>query len=134
MDMALTWGGITNGAHYHGQLDGARLESACELRHGAWARRQQCLKAGVAPQGNPTGIRLPEVGEALAQGCAWQVVLPLAPAEFKRDFSEAEWSEVEALLARAEQVRVLDEIGARKGRHRRCDLLCAGPRPASHHH
>jgi hypothetical protein len=52
--------------------------------------------------------------EALAQGCAWQVVLPLAPAEFKQDFSEAEWREVEALLAQAEQVRVLSEIGARE--------------------
>ena len=42
------------------------------------------------------------------------MVLPLAPAEFKRDFSEAEWKEVEALLPRAEQVRILEEIGARE--------------------
>src|SRR5277367_6599578 len=52
--------------------------------------------------------------EALAQGCAWQVVLPLALAEFKRDFSEAEWLETEALLSKAEQVRVLNETGARE--------------------
>jgi hypothetical protein len=52
--------------------------------------------------------------EALAQGCAWHVVLPLAEAEFKRDFSEAAWRETEELLARAEQVRVFNETEARE--------------------
>ena len=51
---------------------------------------------------------------AMDLGFAWQVVLPLAPAEFKRDFSDAEWSETEGLLARAEQIRILDETGARE--------------------
>jgi hypothetical protein len=52
--------------------------------------------------------------EALAQGCSWHVVLPMAPAEFKRDFSDAEWRETEDLLARAEQVQVFNETGERE--------------------
>ncbi len=52
--------------------------------------------------------------EAISQGCAWQAVLPLSAAEFKKDFSEAEWRECEGLLAEAEQVRVLNEAGARE--------------------
>jgi SMODS and SLOG-associating 2TM effector domain 3/SMODS and SLOG-associating 2TM effector domain 1 len=52
--------------------------------------------------------------EVLAQGCAWQVVLPLGLAEFKRDFDEDEWAEAEALLAAAEQVRILNESGVRE--------------------
>jgi len=52
--------------------------------------------------------------EALAQGCAWEVVLPLAPAEFKQDFTADEWRETEALLARAELVRILTESGPRE--------------------
>jgi hypothetical protein len=52
--------------------------------------------------------------EALAQGCAWHVVLPLALSEFKLDFTEEEWRETEGLLAQAEDVRVLSETGARE--------------------
>src|SRR5581483_10816600 len=53
------------------------------------------------------------VREALAANLAWHVVLPLPAAEFKKDFSEAEWRDVEALLAKAEQVRVVTENGTR---------------------
>jgi hypothetical protein len=51
--------------------------------------------------------------EALARGCAWQVVLPVALAEFRQDFTDAEWIETEAVLARAESVRVLNDAGER---------------------
>ncbi len=51
--------------------------------------------------------------EAMALNLAWQAVLPLAPAEFKNDFSAAEWREAETLLAEAEQVRVLADKDAR---------------------
>jgi hypothetical protein len=51
---------------------------------------------------------------ALGLGFAWQAVLPLARAEFKRDFTETEWSETEALLAQAELVRVVNETGVRE--------------------
>src|SRR6188472_93434 len=37
--------------------------------------------------------------EAMKLDLAWQAVLPLAPAEFKKDFSASEWQDAEALLA-----------------------------------
>jgi len=46
---------------------------------------------------------------ALAEGMGWEAILPLPPAEFRRDFADAEWREVEALLAKAEQVRIIGE-------------------------
>ncbi|MEO6006133.1 MAG: hypothetical protein ABIZ04_26035 [Opitutus sp.] len=51
--------------------------------------------------------------EAMRQNLAWQAVLPLTPAEFKKDFSPAEWREAEGLMAEAEQVRVLTELDGR---------------------
>lgn len=51
---------------------------------------------------------------ALALGLGWEAILPLPPAEFRRDFDEAEWSEVEALLAESEHVRVIGERGRRE--------------------
>ena len=52
--------------------------------------------------------------QALGLGLAWHCVLPLPAAEFKKDFSEAEWKEVAALLPEAEQVRVIAENGERE--------------------
>jgi hypothetical protein len=46
---------------------------------------------------------------ALKVGMGWEAVLPLPPAEFRRDFSEQDWHEVEQLLAYAEHVRVVSE-------------------------
>ena len=51
---------------------------------------------------------------AIESRVAWQAVLPLAPGEFSKDFSAAEWREAEGLLAEAEQVRVTSEAGARE--------------------
>jgi len=45
----------------------------------------------------------------LDSGMPWQAVLPLAQAEFQRDFNPEEWQQVEALLKAAESVT---EIGA----------------------
>ncbi len=45
--------------------------------------------------------------EAMKLNLAWQAVLPLAPAEFKKDFSAAEWRDAETLLSEAEHVRIL---------------------------
>jgi len=54
------------------------------------------------------------VQEVLARQLGWEAVLPLAPSEFRKDFDEAGWREVEALLAEAEHTRV---IGARSDRN-----------------
>lgn len=70
---------------------------------------------------------------ALALGLGWEAVLPLPPAEFRQDFSPAEWREVEALLGEAEHVRVIGERGRREDAYldggmetvNHCDLLLA---------
>ena len=46
---------------------------------------------------------------AIDLGLGWEVVLPMPPAEFRRDFQDQEWTGVESLLAKAEQVRVIGE-------------------------
>ncbi|MEO7599168.1 MAG: hypothetical protein ABIV50_09575 [Opitutus sp.] len=51
--------------------------------------------------------------QAKALSLSWQVVLPLPLRDFKNDFSPTEWQEAEALLAGAEQVRVLTENDGR---------------------
>ena len=70
---------------------------------------------------------------ALAVGLGWEAVLPLPAAEFRRDFKEAEWPQVEALLADAEHVRVIGDRGLREDAYldggmetvNHCDLLLA---------
>src|SRR4051812_39133806 len=42
---------------------------------------------------------------ALELGIGWEAVLPLPAAEFRRDFPDTVWTEVQALLAKAEHVR-----------------------------
>lgn len=64
---------------------------------------------------------------------AWHCVLPLPVAEFRRDFTDAQWKEVEALLPEAEQVRVIAENGDREDAYldagletvHACDVLIA---------
>ena len=51
---------------------------------------------------------------ALALGMGWEVVLPLPAAEFRRDFGETEWKDVEALLAQSEYIRIIGERGQRE--------------------
>lgn len=70
---------------------------------------------------------------ALALGLGWEAVLPLPPAEFRRDFTDPDWRDVEALLARAEHVRVISDRGVREDAYldggmetvNHCDLLLA---------
>lgn len=66
-------------------------------------------------------------------GIGWEAVLPLPPAEFRRDFSEFEWRQVETLLADAEHVRVIGERSVRDDAYldagmetvNHCDVLLA---------
>ena len=60
--------------------------------------------------------------QALALGLAWHVVLPLPPAEFRHDFSPAEWKVAEALLSEAEQVSVVGGTGSRDDAYLDCGL------------
>ena len=70
---------------------------------------------------------------ALALGMGWEAILPLPPAEFRRDFSDDEWRAVEALLGEAEHVRVISDRGHREDAYldggmetvNHCDVLLA---------
>lgn len=50
---------------------------------------------------------------ALGLGMGWEAILPLPAAEFRRDFPEAEWTNVQALLGKAEHIRIISERGLR---------------------
>lgn len=62
------------------------------------------------------------VEQARAIGLSWHAVLPLPPAEFAKDFAPAEWAAVEALVGRAEHVRVIAENGTREDAYLDCGM------------
>jgi len=62
------------------------------------------------------------VKEALKAGMAWHALLPLAPAEFRKDFSDADWAAVESLLAAAERVQVMATSGTREDAYLDCGI------------
>src|SRR5262245_32924363 len=62
------------------------------------------------------------VRTALGLGLGWEAVLPLAPAEFRRDFDDAGWAEVEALLGRAEHVRIISDRPNRDDAYLDCGM------------
>ena len=59
---------------------------------------------------------------ALEIGLAWHALLPLPAAEFRGDFSDEEWVAAEALLPKAEQVRVITENGSREDAYLDCGM------------
>jgi hypothetical protein len=59
---------------------------------------------------------------ALQLGLGWEAVLPLPPAEFRRDFSPEVWRQVEALLADSEHARVIGERTAREDAYLDCGM------------
>ena len=59
---------------------------------------------------------------ALKAGLGWEAMLPLPPAEFRRDFDESEWREVEALLGEAEHVGVVSERPQRDDSYLDCGM------------
>jgi len=62
------------------------------------------------------------VGEARHAGMAWHALLPLAPADFRRDFSDADWAEVEQQLTTAERVQVISNSGSREDAYLDCGI------------
>jgi hypothetical protein len=70
---------------------------------------------------------------ALDLKLGWEALLPLPPAEFRKDFEPPAWAAVEGLLAEAEQVRVIGERADRNDAYldcgtetvNHCDLLLA---------
>jgi hypothetical protein len=62
------------------------------------------------------------VREARRLGLAWHAILPLPKAEFAKDFSAAEWANVETILAGAEDVRAITENGSREDAYLDCGM------------
>jgi len=62
------------------------------------------------------------VGEALRARMAWHALLPLAPADFRKDFSDSEWNAVEQLLKVAERVQVISNSGSREDAYLDCGV------------
>ncbi len=62
------------------------------------------------------------VQQALAIGLAWHAILPLARAEFARDFTPEDWATVEETLAAADHVRMISEYGDRKDGYLDCGI------------
>jgi hypothetical protein len=70
---------------------------------------------------------------AMELGMGWEAILPLPVAEFRRDFLEAAWADVQALLTKAEHVRIISERGLRDDAYldggmetvNHCDVLLA---------
>ncbi len=65
------------------------------------------------------------IGEARRLGLSWHAVLPLPRAEFERDFSPADWTLVERLLAQAEHTKVIAETGSREDAYLDCGMETA---------
>jgi hypothetical protein len=109
-----------------GRISGAVVAALTALRNegpGEW----------IALSSVAVGSDLVFTRQALGLGLAWHCVLPLPAAEFKKDFSDEEWKQVEALLPEAEQVRVIAENGEREDAYldagmetvHACDVLLA---------
>lgn len=62
------------------------------------------------------------VEAACSLGLSWHAVLPLPRTDFAKDFSPAGWTQVEALLAKAEHVNVINENGTREDAYLDCGI------------
>jgi len=79
------------------------------------------------------GADLLFVRSAFELGMRWEASLPLPLVDFEQDFSPQEWSEVKALIARAERVEIAPVLSSREDSYlaggldvvNRCDVLLA---------
>ena len=116
----------------HRQLDQPR-EIQGAVRAALESLRHEGPGEWIALSSAAAGADMLFVGQALAAGLAWHVVLPLPPAEFRKDFSPEEWARVEALLPEAQHLRVIAENGSREDAYldagmevvHECDVLLA---------
>lgn len=86
------------------------------------ALRQESTGEWIALSSIALGSDQLFVDEARKLGLSWHAILPLPRAEFAKDFSPSEWSDVEAALARAEHVRVIAENGSREDAYLDCGM------------
>ncbi len=76
----------------------------------------------VALSSVATGADQLFISKARELKLSWYAILPLPKAEFERDFSPQEWAGVEALLEKAEHVRVITENGSRDDAYLDCGM------------
>ena len=57
-----------------------------------------------------------------ASNLKWIALLPFPETEFKKDFSEPDWTRAKALLEQAERIEVLSETAERPGGYLHCGL------------
>ena len=62
------------------------------------------------------------VEQVLSLGLSWHAILPLAPREFEKDFSQSEWLGAERLLTQASHVHVINENGSREDGYLDCGM------------
>ncbi|HET7537159.1 MAG TPA: hypothetical protein VFJ90_11925, partial [Candidatus Didemnitutus sp.] len=86
------------------QVMQVELEKLREAKHVEW----------VALSSIAEGSDILFARTARSIGMGWEALLPLPPVEFRRDFHEEIWMQVENLLEQAEQVRVIGERTARE--------------------
>jgi hypothetical protein len=96
--------------------------AARAIRETLAALQQEGVGEWIAASSVALGSDLVFVREALQAKLAWHAILPLAPGEFRQDFSAADWRDVEALLAEAEQVRIIAETGSREDAYLDCGV------------
>jgi hypothetical protein len=95
--------------------------------------RQAAAGEWIALSSAAAGADLIFVRTALDAGLGWEALLPLPLVDFERDFTPAEWTEVKALLARAEHLEIAAEPGSREEAYltggfeivNNCDVLFA---------
>ena len=90
---------------------GHRQVADPEVARAAIARALQRLQAAAgrplaAVSSAASGSDTLFAEAALAQGLAWTLLLPLALAEFRKDFDEADWERVRRLLPQAARMSV----------------------------
>ena len=62
------------------------------------------------------------VQQVRAGSLSWHAILPMARAEFAKDFTPGDWEAVEHMLAEADHVRTIDENGDRKDGYLDCGI------------
>lgn len=105
----------------HRQLENAPAAAAA-IRSALEMLRAEAAGEWIALSSVAIGSDQLFVREARALGWAWHAILPLPRAEFARDFSPAEWQEVETALKSAEEVRVITENGEREDAYLDCGM------------